>query len=216
MPRSLRLAASRRPRRGRAPALLVSLLAAACASTEVGTQWSDPQFAGRSLRGARLLVVCEAAELPLKRQCQDRLAAELIAFGATPVIGAEPPVGAPIGRPLAETYLPAARDAGAKAIFSAALSADATVYNPGPSVGVGIGGFGGGHTSVGGGIGISLPVGGYRNQTALGATGILTDVASGRTMWTGTANAPASNDLGTQVGELARAVVAAAGKAGHF
>lgn len=211
-----RFPAPHRPRSG-ALALAASLLLAACASSPaVGPQWSDPQFAGRSLRGARLLVVCEAVDLPLRRQCQDRLASELIAYGATPVVAAEPPPGTPVGRPLAETWLPAARSAGAQAIFSAALTADATVYDPGPSVGIGVGGWSGGRGSVGGGIGISLPVGGSRASTALGATGVLTDVASGRTMWTGSARAGASGDPATQVGELARTVVEAAGKAGHF
>lgn len=205
-----------RNRRARAPALALALLAAACASTEVGTQWSDPQFAGRSLRGARLLVVCEAPDPALRRHCQDRLAAELVAYGATPVVAAEPSPGAPVGRPLAETWLPAARDAGAQALFSAALSADAAAYPARPSVGIGIGGWSGGHSSVGGGVGISMPVGGSRNAMALGATGMLTDVASGRTMWTGSASGPYSGDPVAQVGELARAVVAAAGKAGHF
>ena len=51
---------------------------------------------------------------------------------------------------------------------------------------------------------------------ALGATGQLTDVASGRTMWTGSASTAYSSDLNGQVGELARAVVEAAGKAGYF
>lgn len=216
MPWLRRPSAPHRPRSG-ALALSASLLAAACASSpEVGTQWSDPQFAGRSLRGARLLVVCEAPDPALRRHCQDRLAAELVAYGATPLVAAEAPPGAPVGRPLAETWLPAARDAGAQALFSAALSADAAAYPVSPSVGIGIGGWSGGHSSVGGGIGISMPMGGYRNAMALGATGVLTDVASGRTMWTGSASGPYTGDPVAQIGELARAVVQAAGKAGHF
>jgi len=217
MTRPCRPAPPRRLRRGAPWPLAVALLAAGCAaSTTVGPQWSDPQFAGRSLRGTRLLVVCEAPDPSLRRQCQDRVAAELVAYGATPVVGGELPAGAPVGRPIGETWLPAARDARAQAIFSAALSANQAIYNPGPSIGIGIGGWSGGNSSVGGGVGISMPVGEARASMALGATGQLTDVASGRTMWTGSASTAYSSDLNGQVGELARAVVEAAGKAGYF
>ena len=86
-----------RPRCGARWPLAAALLAAGCAaSTTVGPQWSDPQFAGRSLRGARLLVVCEAPDPALRRQCQDRVAAELVAYGATPVVVGELPAGAPV------------------------------------------------------------------------------------------------------------------------
>jgi len=75
MTRPCRPAPPRRLRRGAPWPLAVALLAAGCAaSTTVGPQWSDPQFAGRSLRGTRLLVVCEAPDPSLRRQCQDRVA----------------------------------------------------------------------------------------------------------------------------------------------
>lgn len=192
-------------------AALAALLLAGCASTRIGAQWSDPQFAGSSLRGARVLVVCAAPELPLKQICQDRLAAELTALGASPVpAGDMPDAGR---RPMAEAQLGAARSAGARAIFSTAVSPDAAIANPGPSIGIGLGGFG---SRVGGGVGFSLPIGGGSVRTALGATGTLTDVSSGRTMWTATATTPASDDLKAQVDALGKAVAGAAQKAGFF
>jgi hypothetical protein len=44
----------------------------------------------------------------------------------------------------------------------------------------------------------------------------ITNVASGRLMWTAKASSPPSGDLNGQLTELAKAVVEAAGKAGLF
>jgi hypothetical protein len=66
-----------------------ALLMAGCASTQLDAQWVDPQLANSSLRGAKVLVACEAAEAVVKRICQDRLAAEVTAHGATPVMAAQ-------------------------------------------------------------------------------------------------------------------------------
>lgn len=208
------------PRNGRRAGALGLAAAAilwlsACASKpSSGGEWIDPQFANISLRGSTVWVVCEAAELPVKRLCQDVLAAEVTALGATAIVASD---ATPSGqRPLAESQLPAARAAGARSIFSAAISPDATVVQPGPSVGVGIGGYGGGRVGVGGGVGISLPIGGGRVEQALGATGMLTNVATGRTMWTIRTGTAASSDVNAQVSTLGKAVAAAALKAGFF
>ena len=190
---------------------------AGCASTQINSQWSDPQFQGRSLRGAKLLVVCEAPELAIKRGCQDQLAAQLVAFGATPTIAPDLPNPQPGREQATGAYVPAARAAGAEAVFSAAVVSDVAVVNAGPSIGIGVGGFGGGgRGGVGGGVGISLPIGGARPQVGHGLHGALTDVASGRLMWSGTAGTSSSADVPGQLGELTRAVVEAAQKAGFF
>lgn len=192
-------------------ALAAAMLATGCASTQTGAEWTDPQFANISLRGTRVMVVCEAADLPVRKLCQDVLAAELTARGATPVIG---PDGLATGeRPLAEAYQGAARNAGARSILSAAIAPDATVVKPGPSVGISLGGFG---RRIGGGLGVSVPVGGGSVEQALGATGTLTNVASGRTMWTVRASTPSSSDVNAQVSALGKAVAEAATKAGFF
>ena len=187
-----------------------------CASTTLDAQWSDPQFAGTSLRGAKVLVACESSDPTIKRLCQDQFASELTAYGATPVIA--PDLSASGGRS-AEQYLPAARDAGAKAVFSAAVAPDAFAVNPGPSVGFGIGGFsgsGGYRSGTGVGVGIAVPVGSSQPTMAYAASSTVTDVASGRAMWTAKASTPASSDVNKQLAELAKAVVAAAQKAGLF
>lgn len=206
---------------GSARAALGALLAAAllgsagCASTEVGAQWSDPQFQGRSLRGATLLVVCEAIDPGAKRVCQDQLAAQVAAYGATPRIAGEIANPAPGREQNPAAYLPAARSVGAQAVLSAAVvSQPLQVVGGGPSVGIGVGGWGGGR--VGGGIGISFPFGRSEVTSGLGLNGALTNVASGRLMWSARASAPASADPGQQLDELARATLEAASKAGFF
>lgn len=195
---------------------LAALLGAGgCASTQVGAQWTDPAFQGRSLRGNTLLVVCEAHDAATKRVCQDQLAAQVTAYGGTARIAGEIANPTPGREQTPSAYLPAARNAGAQAVLSAAVVSDpvATVRS-GPSIGVGMGGWSGGR--VGGGIGISFPFGRAREESGLGLNGALTDVASGKLMWSGRASAPAGDDTGKQLDELARATLEAASKAGFF
>src|SRR6266404_4702135 len=84
-----------------------------CASTNLAAQWVDPQFKGRSLRDTKVFVVCEAADVSIKRICQDQVAAQMKTLGATPVKGPETDNSTPAPQPVADPYFPAARDAGA-------------------------------------------------------------------------------------------------------
>jgi hypothetical protein len=188
---------------------------AGCASTRVNAEWTDPQFAGRSLRGARVLVVCDANDTAVRRICQDQLAAQVKAVGATPVSGQ---AGLTVGPPPAnDKTVAAARSAGAKAILGATVGPDATVVNPGPSISVGLGGFSGSRGGVsGGGVGVGMPVGGAQVDTAYGADLTLTDVETVRLMWTSKVTSPASGNVNTQMGELARVGIEAAGRASFF
>jgi len=188
-----------------------------CVSTNLDAQWVDPQFKGRSLRDAKVFVVCEAADVSIKRICQDQMAAQMKALGATPVKGPETDTSTPAPQPVADPYLPAARDAAATAVLSTAVTPDATVVNPGPSVGFGIGGFGGGGGAYrGGGVGMSVPVGAGQVTTGYAANTTLTDVATGRLMWTAKATTPPSKDVNAQVADLAKAVLGGAKKEGFF
>jgi len=188
-------------------------LVAGCASTRLDAQWADPQLATGLLRGAKVLVACEAYEPVVKRLCLDQMAAELTARGASPVLAADVPNSTP-GRPVpADQLLGAARLAGAKAVWSTTMQiAD---QSPGSGFSVGLGGFGGG-SHVGGGVGVTLPVGGGQGTNGYAANGTLTDVSSGKVLWTAKASAPPSSDVNAQVGELARTVLGAADKAGLF
>jgi hypothetical protein len=71
--------------RGASIALLAALVAGCASAPQLDAQWSDASAAPGLLRGARVLVACDAAELVVRQICQDRLASEVAARGATPV-----------------------------------------------------------------------------------------------------------------------------------
>ena len=201
-----------------AAALLGACLLGGCATTTVNAEWTDPQFAGRSLRGERVLVVCDASDTAVRRVCQDQLAAQVAQSGATPVSGPDT-AGLTAGPPPAnDKTLAAARRAGAKAILAATVAPDATVVSGGSGISFGIGGFGGsgGGTVSGGGVGIGVPIGGGQVETAYGANLALTDVGTVRLMWTSKVTAPASRNINMQMGEIAKVGIGAARSAGFF
>jgi hypothetical protein len=193
-----------------------TLLCAGCASKNIQAEWTDPEFAGHSLRGEKVLVVCDASEAAIKRLCQEQMTARLAASGAVPVIPAEADGLAAGASPINDKTLAAARNQGATAIWSAAVAPDATVVNPGPTVGFGMGSFGGGPGGggVGAGVGVAVPVGNARVSTAYAANLVLTDVATGRMMWTSKVTTAASQDVAGQMEKLAQTGVEAVQKAG--
>lgn len=202
---------------GAAFGLACAVLTVGCATTQVAVQWSEPEFKGRSLRGEQVLVICDAPDVAVRRVCQDQVAVQVRAVGAMPVISTDP--GLTVGPPPAnDKTLAAARAAGAKAILSSVIGPEVTVVNPGPSIGIGIGGFGGsgGGTVVGSSVGIGFPVGGGQASTGYAANMVLTDVATAKMMWTSKVTTPASQNIGAQMGDLARVGVEAARTAGFF
>lgn len=203
------------PRLPLAAALVPALLLVGCASTRLDAQWVDPQLGtAASLRGAKVLVACEAFESVVKQICQDQLAAEVAARGATPVRAPEIANPEP-GRPLpAERYFAAARESGAKAVLAATVMLAARDLSPGMSIG--IGGFGIGSGRVGGGVGVSVPIGGGQPMAGYATDNRITEVASGRLLWSAKASTPPSSDINAQLGSLAKTALGAAEKAGLF
>ena len=193
--------------------MLTALGLAGCASgPQLDAQWSDPQLGAGYLRGARVLVACDAAEIVVRQICQDQLASEVVARGATPVFAA-PTVAVVTDRAIDGQLLPAAREAGAKAIMVMTVAVAVNDVSPGFSIG--IGGFGfGGHT--GGGVGVTAPIGGGKVTSGYSANSRVTDVASGRLFWTAKATSSPSSDVNAQMGDLSKAVLGAADKAGLF
>ena len=196
-------------------ACAAAVLLAGCASgPQLDAQWTDPQLGAGSgfLRGARVLVACDAYDLVVRQLCQDQLASEVVARGATPVFAAQ---DTPLAtdRAVDAQLLPAARSAGAKALMVVTVAAAATDVSPGFSIG--IGGFGFGRSSAVG-VGVAAPIGGGRVTTGYSANGRITEVSSGRLVWAARATTPPSPDLNAQLGELSKAVLDAADKAGLF
>jgi len=193
------------------------LLAAGCAANPVQGQWTDPQFANHSLQGAKVLIVCDSSEPAVKRICEDQMRAQVAAAGAIPVIA---PDDANATGSVRDRASAAARKAGARASLIATVAPEITTVDPGPSVGIGVGGFGGlggWHSGgVGAGVGVSVPVGAGRVDTAYAANIVLTDVDSGRVMWTSKVGTPGRQDINQQLASIAKNGIEAAQRAGIF
>lgn len=194
-------------------AVAVPWALAGCASTIVDTQWRNVELPPNYLRGATVMVSCETGDDVLRRICEERVTADLRLRGATPVLAA--PGSVPPSQPgVADAqYLPAAASSGAKAVLSVTVGASSASVSPG--VTLSIGGFGFGRSS-GGGIGVSAPIGGGQVSNGYSANGRVTDVASGRLMWSARASAAPSGDVNSQLAELSKSVLDAAEKAGLF
>jgi hypothetical protein len=194
--------------------LLGASLLAACATPQIEAQWRDAQFGAGSMQGRAVLVVCYGVDLTLERICEDRLAADVQAIGIR-VVRAEPardPAAAPPG---GDALLAAAKAARAQAVLAMRLDRAYDGVPPGGAVGVGVGGGSVGRgSSVGGTIGITLPLGGVGPALVSGAT--LTDVASGRLAWSGRARGSGAAGDAAQVGELTRLTAEALKGAGLF
>jgi len=194
-------------------AAALPLVFAGCASTVVDTQWRNVELPANYLRGATVMVSCETRDELLRRICDEQVAAELSAHGAVPVFAAPGTVAAIEPGVADAQYLPAARGSGAKAVFSVTVGASSTSVSPG--VMVSVGGFGLGRNSAAG-VGVAAPVGGGQVSNGYSANGRVTDVASGRLMWSARASTPPSGDVNAQVTDLSKSVLDAAGKAGLF
>jgi hypothetical protein len=79
-------------------------------------------------------------------------------------------------------------------------------------MGIGVGGYNGGGVATG--VGVGMPIGPERVQTVYGANLVLTDIESGKIMWTSKVTTPASRDVNSQIDNIAQTGVEAAQKAG--
>ncbi len=191
-----------------------ALLLAACAATQVDAQWRSVELPASYLRNATVLVSCETGEEVVKRICEDQIGADLRARGVRVIVAAPGalPGATPVG-PTDAQYLPLARDNGARAVFSVSVGLAAQTVSQGVSIGIGGFGFGRG---AGGGVGVSAPIGGGQVSQGYAASGRVTDVASGRLMWTARASSPPSSDVNQQFVELSKSMLDAAQSAGLF
>ena len=190
----------------RALSLSAAVLLSACATTRMDAQWTNPDYQGRNVRGASVLVACEAQDLTLQRICEDQLAAAVAARGAKPTLNSQlsPASSPPAGN---DPYLAAAKRVGARAIVRMTLNYGQPVaVDSGPSIGIGIGG---GSGRIGGGAGIGFPIGGARVSQAYGAETALIDPSNGATMWSGRASSSTAQNVTGQITELAQTTVEA-------
>lgn len=202
--------------------LLAATLAAGCASgPQLGAQYVDPQLPPQALRGATVLVVCDAVEPAIRLNCETRVSGQLVLLGARPVTDAAAVNPNPGREPAADLYLGAARAAGARAVFSTTMGPDFTSVGAAPVFSFGIGGFGGsggyrGGSAMGGGVGVAMPVGPPPGTVGLGAIGSLIDVQTGRVMWSAKATAAPAADVAAQINNVTATLTQAAAKTGLF
>ena len=184
---------------------ICAALVSACASTKMEAQWRDPQLAPQSLQGKTVLVVCRGLDFTLERICEDKLTANVQAFGVKVTRSDLQP-----GAATADVVLNAAKQAGAEIVLATTLEpAGYDVAPSGGSVGFGVGGSSGGYGSrSGGGIGISLPIGGASGP-GIGASTNLTEAASGKLLWSSRARSPKTSSEADQISELSRVTVEA-------
>jgi hypothetical protein len=201
-------------------ATLCTSVLAGCASTRLETQWRDPQYAGPSLAGNKVLVVCRVPDETLRRVCEDQWAMQLAARRVN-AVRSYSLAGFPAGGTAGPEQLQAAvRSTGALAVANTELGFSVVpVVRPAPVVGVGVGGGawgGGGGGFSTGGIGISVPIGGGVAQPAqsIAATTGLTSARTNALIWSGTATSPASNNVAAQLSDLVATTVEAIGKSG--
>ena len=210
------MAATLRSSLARGLAAAFVLAAAGCASgPQLAAQWTDPQLGTQSafLRASRVLVACDVADLTVRQICQDRVAAEISARGATPVFPG-PDTLIATDRSIDGQLLAAAKGANAKALMVLTLTPAVTEVSQGFQIGIGGFGYGGGGGGVG--VGVSAPVGGGRVTMGYAATGRVTDVGSGKLVFSASASTSPSSDLDMQLSELSKTVFGAADKSGLF
>jgi hypothetical protein len=193
-------------------------LMAACATTQLEGAWTNPDYSGRTLRGAPVLVACEAQEPTLQRICEDQVAGQIAALGGTPTRNSQLTGGDAAPAAGSDPYMAAARRIGARAIVRTTLSPGAPVASQaGPTIGIGVGGGSGGYGGWGGGFGgISFPVGGTRVSNAYASETAMIDPANGAIMWSARATSTASQDATGQISELAKTAAAAIKQAGFY
>ena len=100
------------------------LLLGGCAQTQLGAQYTDPQFPPQALHGATVLVVCDAPEPAIRLICESQISGQLAQLGARPLTDATLVNPTPGREPPPSQYLPAAKAAGARAVFTTTLEPD--------------------------------------------------------------------------------------------
>ncbi len=186
---------------------LVACTLAACATTKMDAQWSNPEFAGKSLRGQSMLVVCQSRDFTTQAVCEDQAASQLETRGIKTVKFAVVSPGAP---PVPEAVEAAAKRADVRAVYRTAVSTYMPAVNSGPTIGIGVGGFGGsggyggGYRGGGVGGGVSFPVGGGAVSEAYASDTSIIDVSTGKLMWSGRATGPTGSDTTSQLADLTR------------
>ena len=197
---------------------LFTLALAGCATTEMRSEWRDPNVAGAVLKGQQVLVICQSRDHSLRRICEDQWTMRLQPTGVAGIQSYAIPQFPADGMAGNEEIRSAAGRVGAFAVASVQLAPDdLAVVNPAPQVGIGVGGGSGGYRSGGfsvGGLGLSFPIGWPTAAQGMTCSVAMLDAASGAVFWSGSATAPPSGAQAGQVAELTQLMIDALLRAG--
>ena len=206
------VARQRTVRSGIGGALAAALLVGCASTPQLDAQWSDPSLGPSFLRGTRVLVACDAYEVVVRQICQDHLAREVVARGATPVFLAP---GFPVATDRSvDAQAAACRARGGR---EGDDGDDRRCRRPGRQSAVSDR-----HRRLRLrqqrqcrrrrlGAGRRRP-----RDSGYSANGRVTEVPSGRLVWTAKATAPPSSDINAQMSDLSRLVLGAADESGLF
>ena len=199
--------------------IVVSLVALlGCATARLDTEWKSPDLANRSLKASSVLVLCSAGDESLRRVCEDTWSRQLAERGVRSTRAYDIPGLPPGGKANPDEISAAAKRAGATSVMSTQLAPGYTsVAQPGPNIGVGIGGYGGsgGGITVGG-VGISFPIGGTSITPSLAASTSLVDPVTNAIIWSGSATDTGTHEPPAKVAALTAVMIDAIGKSGLF
>ena len=192
--------------------LTIAALISACASTREDPSTQAVQIADRSIRGATVLVICQAPDAPLAQVCENHFVRSLQQAG---VIAMKPsrPIDAQANQ---DAMQRAARESGASIIVSSRVSLSAApVQTLTPAVG---GAFGFGRGVWGPGMGVSaafaVPLPAASHNTALAAGTVVIDALSGQQIWAFRSGQNGQDEPSVQAAALAGAAVDAMGRSG--
>ena len=199
------------PRRaGLALLLVLASLLIGCATTRIDAQWKNPAFAGRPVQGP-VLVAGLTRDTTLRRLYEDALAAQLGQRGLAALKSYDelPDFGDETSN---ERLLQAARAAGAGAVLSTrVIGYEQRVWvDPMPAWGWGYPGW----------YGYRWPYAYYPYPGAVSsyeryiASTSLTDVSSGKEVWTARSSTDLPGKVDREVQALAQEIVDGLGKAG--
>ncbi|HCN67727.1 MAG TPA: hypothetical protein PK440_09165 [Candidatus Accumulibacter phosphatis] len=199
---------------------LCVLALAGCATTQMKSEWRDPNVVGAVLQGQQVLVICQSRDHSLRRICEDQWTMRLQRAGVAGMQSYAIPQFPPDGAADGDAIRSAAERVGAFAVASVQLAPDdLAMVNPAPQVGIGFAGGNGGYRTGGfsaGGVGISFPVGWPTAAQGMVCSASMVEAASGAVLWSGSATAPPSGAQAGQIAELAQLMIDALRRAGLF
>lgn len=202
--------------------LLVSVLAlmlSGCATAHIASEWVNHHYAGKTLKGRRIFVVCHGPSIAIQRFCEDEIATALVRHGSIPLrreTVTSPDVDVVERRP-SSAYLGAAEASGAAAVLSMDLQPNAITIDAPGLVRFSLRGdrsAGERGNDANRGRWVAFPGRPWIDQHEFATSTSIVDTASGESVWSGRAVTSRSDTFEAQVIELNRVTFKAFHRAG--